>query len=384
MKTVGMTRRAAMLGALGLCTQAHAAERLVRALGQSALAVARPTQAVIQAVVRAGRSRRLVAVGERGLAIWSDDDGRSWTQSRVPVRCTLTALRFADDKRGWAVGNLGVVLETEDGGASWTKRLDGHVAADLALQAARAQVNAGKPGSDADGRRQLLLEDAQRLVGEGADKPLLDIALRADGSLLAVGAYGLAFASDDGGRTWRSQIHRLPNPDAFSYYGLAERRGESLLFGEQGLLLRATNPADEFKTQASPSQGSLFGGLALREGPLLLLGLRGKVWRSTERDAAWQAVQTPVDASLIAGTQLADGSALLVGAAGQALQSHDGGQTFQPLALSQRFPFTGVTQADDGALLLVGMRGVLRLSPADLKAAQASGPLPADARRPSA
>ena len=65
---------------------------------------------MLQAVVRAGGGRRLVAVGERGLAIHSDDDGQSWAQAEVPVGCTLTALRFADERRGWATGNLGVVL----------------------------------------------------------------------------------------------------------------------------------------------------------------------------------------------------------------------------------------------------------------------------------
>lgn len=353
-----LNRRAALVGALGwgLSTPfAHAAEQKVRALAQPALKVARPTQAVLQAVTRAGK--RVVAVGERGLAIWSDDAGRSWKQAEVPVSCTLTALCFADAKRGWATGNLGVVLETRDGGATWVRRLDGQAAAALALQAARVQ------GSD------VLLEDAQRLADEGADKPLLDITLRADGSLLAVGAYGLAFASADGGSTWRARMHDLPNPDGLTYYGVVERRGDSVLFGEQGLLLRAAGSAAPFTAQASPSQGSLFGAVALREGPLLLLGLRGRLWRSTAPDEPWRQVDTPVDASLIAGTQLADGRVLVAGSAGQLLQSTDGGERFRPLALAQRFPFTGLVQADDGALLLVGMRGLQRLAPDDLKAA---------------
>ncbi|GAB2597631.1 YCF48-related protein [Ramlibacter solisilvae] len=364
------------MGTLGLGLVApavRAAERMARALDQPAVRVARPTQAVLQAVVRAGNSKRLVAAGERGLVIYSDDAGQSWTQARVPVGCTLTALRFADARRGWAVGNMGVVLQTEDGGANWSKRLDGHTAAALALQAARAQLESSKEGSDAAARAGALVEDATRLVAEGADKPLLDLAQRADGTLLAVGAYGLAFTSGDGGRGWQSQMDRLPNPDGLSYYGVVERRGETLLFGEQGLLLRSASPGDPFTAQASPANGSLFGALALREGPLLLLGLRGRVWRSAEPGEAWSALQTSVEASLIAGTQLADGTVLLAGAAGQLLQSRDGGQHFRPVALTQRFPFTGLAQADDGALLLVGMRGLLRLTPADLKAAHPGG-----------
>ncbi|MFZ4288745.1 WD40/YVTN/BNR-like repeat-containing protein [Variovorax sp. HJSM1_2] len=377
----GMTRRMALLGAIGfgLAPAAHAAQPLARALGQPALKVARPTQAVLQAVARAGQ--RLVAVGERGLVVYSDDHGQSWQQAQVPVSCTLTALRFADAKRGWAVGNMGVVLKTEDAGATWLKMLDGQAAAELALQAAQAQREIGK-SPDAAARASVLLEDAQRLVAEGADKPLLDLSLRADGSLLVVGAYGLAFASTDGGRSWQSQMHGLPNPEGLTYYGMAERRHESLLFGEQGLLLRATAPNETFAAQTPPANGSLFGAVVLREGPLLLLGLRGKLLRSAAVGEGWSVLQTPVEASLMAGSQLADGRVLLVGAAGQLLQSEDGGERFQPLALTQRFPFTGLQQAADGALVLVGMRGLLRLTPAELAAAAIPSSSPT-ARKPA-
>jgi photosystem II stability/assembly factor-like uncharacterized protein len=207
-------------------------------------------------------------------------------------------------------------------------------------------------------------------VDEGPDKPLLAITQRPDGSLLAVGAYGLAFTSRDGGAHWASLMPRLPNAEGLTYYGVAERRGEALLYGEQGLLLRGSG--DRFVAQPSPATASLFGAVALREGPLLLMGLRGRVWRSSERDEPWSLVQTSVDASLLAGTQLADGRVLVVGAAGQVLMSTDGGQRFRPLTLAQRFPFTGVLQAPDGAVLLVGLRGLLRLTPAHLQSALAS------------
>jgi len=378
----GVTRRAALMGvaAVGMVTPTWATAPKARALHQPALKVARPTQAVLQAVARAGQ--RLVAVGERGLALYSDDAGQSWTQARVPVSCTLTALCFADARRGWAVGNMGVVLATEDAGATWTPSLDGHQAADLALQAARALLASRRAADSA--QASLWLEDAQRLVAEGADKPLLNIALSADGSLLAVGAYGLAMGSSDGGRHWRSLMHHLPNPEGLSYYGAVERRGERLLLGEQGLLLRATGAGADFVAQPSPSTGSLFGALALREGPLLLLGLRGRLWRSAEPGAAWSAVQTHVDAALLAGTQMTDGRVVLVGAAGQMLLSHDGGQHLRPLRLNQRFPFTGLAQADDGSLVLVGMRGLLRLTPTELKAALEGGNHPIHAKKPAA
>jgi len=352
----GTTRRTLLCAALGFGLApawAGAAEHKVRALHQQALKVARPTQAVLQAVTSVG-GLRLVAAGERGLVIFSDDAGQSWNQASVPVSVTLTALCFADDRRGWAVGNMGVVLATEDGGASWRKCLDGLAAAHLAFMEAKAA------GSTE------LLDAARQLVEEGGDKPLLGVRYSADGTLYVVGAYGLAFSSKDGGKHWTSLMHRWPNPDGLSYYGMVERRGQTLLYGEQGLLLGAPGSAAEFAALESPSNGSLFGAQVLGDGAVLLLGLRGKLLRSEAPGSAWRMVQTPVDAALMAGAQLGDGRAVLVGAAGQLLLSEDGGNRFQPVTLRQRFPFTGVTQAPDGALLLTGMRGLVRLAPSEL------------------
>src|SRR5699024_10076488 len=81
-------------------------------------------------VARAGD--RIVAAGERGHIIYSDDGGESWTQADVPVSVTLTGLSFASDTEGWAVGHSGVVLHSDDAGETWTLQLTGIKAAELA------------------------------------------------------------------------------------------------------------------------------------------------------------------------------------------------------------------------------------------------------------
>jgi photosystem II stability/assembly factor-like uncharacterized protein len=362
-----MNRRHAMLVlaalAAGTALPSHAG-RVLPALARPALTAARPAQSVMLAVARAGN--RLVAAGERGLVLLSDDSGKTWTQAKVPVSVTLNALRFKNEREGWAVGNMGVVLHTMDGGATWTRVLDGRAAASLALQSAQAAWDAAKPDPNAlEHPLNLALENARRLVDEGADKPLLDLALARDGTLYAVGAYGLAFASTDGGRQWQARMGGLPNPEGYTLNGVVERQQEQFVYGEQGLLLHAAGPAQQFKAETLPSSTSLFGAVALREGPLLLLGLRGKVFRSAAPGAPWVEIQTPVDASLFTGLQLADGAVLLVGAAGQVLSSRDQGQSFTALPMKIRFPFTGAAVAPDGTVVLAGTRGVLRLPATD-------------------
>ena len=53
-------------------------------------------------VERAGD--RLVAVGERGHILYSENQGKDWIQADVAARAHLTAVNFINDKLGWAVG----------------------------------------------------------------------------------------------------------------------------------------------------------------------------------------------------------------------------------------------------------------------------------------
>ena len=66
----------------GATTLADANER-------QALTLSDYSHTVLQAITQAGQ--RLVAVGERGLVLLSDDAGKHWRQAQVPVSVTLTA-----------------------------------------------------------------------------------------------------------------------------------------------------------------------------------------------------------------------------------------------------------------------------------------------------
>src|SRR4029079_5611384 len=78
---------------------------------------------LLNGLARAGQ--RIVAVGQRGHVLYSDDAGKSWKQATVPVSSDLVAVPFPDATHGWAVGHDGVVLHTDDAGVTWTRQLDG-------------------------------------------------------------------------------------------------------------------------------------------------------------------------------------------------------------------------------------------------------------------
>ena len=92
---------------------------------------------------------RLVAVGERGHILTSQDQGQNWTQAEVPTSVMLTRVFFVDDKLGWAVGHDGNVLHSQDGGLIWALQRDG-----LAERGPRSVNGRGTAGAVGCGRRR--------------------------------------------------------------------------------------------------------------------------------------------------------------------------------------------------------------------------------------
>lgn len=344
----GVARRAALLGLLGMAAALPAWSANVPAvLSQAALVTPKALGAATLAVTRAGK--RLVAVGERGTVLLSDDHGASWKQAAVPVQATLTTVRFADEKTGWAAGHLGVILRSDDGGASWHKQLDGIQAAALVLQAAQ------KSGDEK------AIASAQRLVQEGADKPFFDLEFIDTQRGFAVGAYGLMFATVDGGKRWAAVGQRLPNPKSLHLYGLRAHGNTLVIAGEQGLLLRSTDGGASFGALESPYKGSFFGLMRTQGGALLAYGLRGTAYRSMDAGTHWDKLDTGVPMAVGAGTALADGGYVLMSQAGDALVGRDDGPGLRRIAAREPVPVSGVALAADGSLVLASLRGMRRL-----------------------
>jgi len=69
------------------------------------------SRSLLLAIAPAGQ--RLVAVGERGHILLSDDQGQTWSQAEsVPTRSLLTGVCFGNDGQGVAVGHDEVILTT--------------------------------------------------------------------------------------------------------------------------------------------------------------------------------------------------------------------------------------------------------------------------------
>lgn len=320
------------------------------ALQRPALAVRQPERAVLLSVARA--ADRLVAVGERGIVSLSDDGGVRWRQAPCPVSVTLTMVRFADARNGVAVGHGGAVLTTADAGDSWQLRLDGRRVGQIARE------TASTPEAQ---------KEAERLVADGPDKPFLDVIVWDARRMLAVGAYGLAFHTADGGATWAAWMSRVPNPKALHWY-VARRQGDTLLLaGEQGQIARSDDGGATFRALTSPYKGSWFAGEIQPDGRLLLAGLRGNVWRSADAGASWQSIANPIPASITAIT--ASGADwLFASQTGAVLRLR--GDALVPLEAAPLAMPSALLAVREGSVIAAGVAGIQPVAAAAAVAAK--------------
>jgi photosystem II stability/assembly factor-like uncharacterized protein len=304
-------------------------------------------------------AQRLVAVGEQGLVLLSDDQGARWRQAMVPVSVLLTAVDFADAQHGWAVGHDGVVLHTQDGGDSWSLQLDGNRINALRVAQLDAELAVLSQHAEADPQAldslEMALDDARYAVDDGPTMPLLDVwfADRLRGYVL--GAYGQLLETRDGGNSWRSRGHTLPNPDRFHLNSLLKSAaGDLYIAGEAGLLLRSGDDGASWQALDSPYDGSLFA-LAEQDG-LYVMGLRGHLFHSPDGDQ-WQAVELKSGATLNNALAV-DAKLVLLGQGGLLLAGDHTG--FVPLAQARSRQSLGAAVVAGQQLVLVGEGGIQR------------------------
>jgi photosystem II stability/assembly factor-like uncharacterized protein len=290
---------------------------------------AKAGQAVMLAVARAGD--RFVAVGERGIVLVSDGAARQWTQVGTPVSVTLTAVHFPDANNGFAAGHGGVVLGTRDGGTTWQRLLDGRQA-------------------------------AERSVADGPDKPLLDVHFRNARNGLAVGAFGMAMATEDGGNSWRPLDERIPNGKHSHLYRIIAYKDLLWLVGEQGALFLSRDGGAAFEPLRLPYAGTLFGLVAVSEREWVVYGLRGNVFRTADAGGSWHKLPNPEGATLTHGQALRDGRVVLVDQGGKVLVMSADGASLKPWAGEGLPAINAVAEAVDGALVLATLRGMHRVA----------------------
>lgn len=273
----------------------------------------------------AHRGSRVVAVGDRGYIVLSDDNGNSWRRAKSPAAPLLTGVEFIDAKNGWAVGHDSVILATTDGGETWV----------------------------------------QQFAAPAEKRPLLDVIFIDKDRGYAIGAYGAFYETADGGRSWNPRKVIADDKHLNAFVRLAG--GRLIILGEEGTILLSPDEGKTWSAVPSPYKGSLFGGIVADDGSVIAFGLRGRIFRSTDAGKTWKSVDNASVATLMGGSKLPDGALVIVGAGGTVLVSRDNGQSFVPLATGSTKAFSKAVVGSANSVILFGETGARQVALASAK-----------------
>ena len=212
-------------------------------------------------------------VGERGHVLISED-GKTFHQVQVPTQSTLTAITIVGEHI-WAVGHDAVIIHSSDKGQNW-------------------EVQNFQP-------------DYQR--------PFLDVLFFNQQQGIAVGAYGLFYRTNDGGKSWNFERHAsLLDPYDREYLESVREEDEAFyqqelesilphinrvtqdgdmlyIAGEAGLLARSDDMGKSWQRYEVDYTGSFFDIKPLDESTVLAVGLRGNIF-VMRHQGEWEYVKT--------------------------------------------------------------------------------------------
>ncbi len=329
---------------------------------------------------------RLVAVGERGLIVVSDDNAQSWRQARVPVSLTLTAVHFPNAEHGWAAGHGGVILHSNNAGDSWHVQLDGNDVNSAWLKFSQAELQrrqqalqAADPDTlESEALRQLkqsvedaeyAVETAQEAVEVGPSDPFLDIHFEDSKNGLAVGAYGMLYQTSDGGLSWQNRANLVNNPWRYHLYAIASAsNGTVLISGELGTLLRSSDGGHSWQQLASPYDGSLFGIRSAGNKRFITFGLRGHIFVSDDRGDSWRLLPSNIEDGLFGAVSTPDSTVLISGAGGALVTIDQTARAATAEHHSARQAFSALAFTAAGDLVVAGLGGLLHIEHTDASA----------------
>jgi photosystem II stability/assembly factor-like uncharacterized protein len=270
-------------------------------------------ESVLLDVTRIGA--RLVAVGERGHVVWSDD-GEQWQQAdNVPTRSTLTTVLTAGE-RLWAAGHDAVIITSGDHGRTWS--------------------------------RQYFDPERQQAV--------MDLYFTDEQNGVAIGTYGLYLVTSDGGQTWDDRVVDEEN----EYHLNAMVRypdGVRLIAGEAGYSYRSLDDGASWEPLDLPYDGSIWGAFISSRGCAIFYGLRGHVLQSCDAGDNWVELESGTQSSL-SGAAEHQGMLVFAGNSGTVLTWAGGG--FTSHTHSSGVDFSAALPLNGGRFLLVGQEGVHR------------------------
>jgi photosystem II stability/assembly factor-like uncharacterized protein len=177
------------------------------------------TSSNLRAILALSRGRTLLAVGERGTVMRSEDGGESWRYQATAIIEDLRGIvGLPDGQTIIAVGANGVVLRSLDAGVSWQSASPKGTVSDLqsvtSLGDGKTLTAVGDKGNvlrSQDAGQTWVSRTWGQRTERSSGRQLNDVlALPEERLLFAVGANGIILRSMDMGLQWEVSPNRTP------------------------------------------------------------------------------------------------------------------------------------------------------------------------------
>ncbi|MGN6187875.1 MAG: WD40/YVTN/BNR-like repeat-containing protein [Conexibacter sp.] len=309
---------------------------------------------------------RVVAAGQQGATVVSDDAGLRFAPVGGRIAGTFTALRTGGAPHtAYAPGADGRIATTADGGRTWSAEGNVPTSADLLDVSFPTAVDGY--ALDADGGLFHTANGGRSWETLGAGSTRRPRAVLAPDSVtvLVVGPQGIRRSTDAGGTftqvTSRAVLRKRLDSIA------AAHAGRAIFAWGVADLVRSSDRGRSWTTLPRPAHGARIAHVAFATAKVgMVVTADGRVWRTTSAGSRWTLL-TAVGTQAVQGVSVSSPrtATLVIGSFGTAaggylLRSDDGGATWQPqFVVNEGIGARGLAAGDGVDYLLAGQADLL-------------------------
>jgi photosystem II stability/assembly factor-like uncharacterized protein len=281
-------------------------------------------------------SGRAIVVGDKGLVMTSDDQGKTWTHQQLRNGLTpfdLYSIAFTPDgAKGWIAGDGGSMYRSDDQGKTWTLQPTKTAAALMKV----AVIDAQK--ACAVGEHGMVICTAD----DGAtwnsqkfeDMVFFDVTFTDANNGWAVGEFETVLDTIDGGKTWTIKNGGQRTLKADPYFAIAfTDPNNGLVLGLNGIDLKTSDAGKTWTPGALADEPySFYAAVPLTTGgsgdiyTVGVDGVTGRIARDTKMTRTVSGASNSINA-----IALTPQFGLAVGLSGTILQTKDSGQSWSGL-----------------------------------------------------
>jgi photosystem II stability/assembly factor-like uncharacterized protein len=311
----------------------------------------------------------MIAVGQNGIVLRSEDRGLRWKQiDEAPTNLNIYSVVAVPNRDVLiAVGDRGAVLRSDDKGAHWNRIENGStdaLYAVVALENTDLLVSVGVNGAvvrSEDGGAHWKRAEGTTAIGAS----LFAIAeVKNTNLVIAVGAGGVVLRSDDKGAHW-SRVDGVPTRRTLRAIATIADTNVLVAVGDGGTILRSDDYGAHWKQAEGTTTDYFFIAVAevKKADMLIAVGARGAILRSEDKGAHWNRIERiTTDLPLRGVHSVANGDLLVaIGQGGTVLRSEDGGMHWQQVqgGSSELTLFAVGAAANADLLVATGQNGTV-------------------------